>query len=153
MLTSQLHAQMHVEVGVDYIDGSEVLAGVGFYIAPRYALNEKLDVGLQLELNGTLETDPSKAQTTGRIEGGTLPVISAHVIRRFPSANKQDMPYLGLGTGAYLTSGINFRKGIKAGVNLSFGFFLGRSNIGFSSHFVPDANFIQLKYGYRFFRR
>jgi len=147
-----LFAQFHFEAGINYANSSKMIAGVGTYIEPRYALNDNTDLALHLGLTGFIGEDQSRTKSS-RITTGTLPIFLMGLIRHFPTKGAKGVPYLGFGPGLYLSKGINFREGVKLGAGLRFGVFIGRSNIGFTQNFVPDDSFFQLNYGFRILNR
>ncbi|MEP1093796.1 MAG: hypothetical protein ABJG78_01725 [Cyclobacteriaceae bacterium] len=152
LLFFPLLSQSHLEIGINYLNASHSSIGLGAYLEPRYALSENLDLGLRLGLNGFIGEDQSRTKSS-RVTTGTLPLVSGSLIRRFLGEDAKGVPYVGLGPGLYLSEGINFREGLKLGAGLRFGFFIGRSNIGFTHNFVPEDSFFQLSYGFRLLDR
>ncbi|MEP5611938.1 MAG: hypothetical protein ABJP45_06795 [Cyclobacteriaceae bacterium] len=151
LLCLPLLAQLHFETGIN-LGASARIVGVGAFLEPRYAVNNESDLALHLGLNAYLGDDQSRTQSR-RITSGTIPVLLASYIRRFPKDNVKAIPYAGFGPGMYLTSGLNFRKGIKLGAGLRFGLFIGRSNLGFTYNFIQNDSFFQISYGFRILDR
>ncbi len=151
----KLFAQFHLEAGINYLNGASSLNGMGVYLEPRYAVARNADVELHVSYNWFLGYDRERTKS-GRISTGTIPMAVVKYVRHFPNPrSSKDVPYIGLGAGVYLSEGDPQRiEGVQPGVALSFGVFLGRSNIGITQNFVPDKNsFIQINYGFRILNR
>lgn len=150
---TSLNAQMHFELGVNYMDGSFSKVGIGAYLEPRYALNKNVDLALHLGLNSFLGYEQDRTQSR-RITSGQIPVIRFNYIHRFPAEDKTEIPYVGVGAGTYLAVGDpQLFKGVKAGATLSAGLLFGRSNLGLDVNLIPNYSFIVIKYGIRVLSR
>jgi len=153
-------AQFHAELGLnfnspqgDFADAYDL--GVGFYIEPKYALNENIDLGLLISSN---------AFAGGDLTGSTASVSALGMWAILPtftyrfSTNKVT-PYGGLGLGLYSVEGVEvsgFPKGeseSKIGFAPRAGVYLGRLNLGVAYNIVSDFNFLQFNLGVRILSR
>ena len=146
-----LCGQFKFEAGVNVPFSEFITLGAGTYIEPKYQIREDIDLGLHAGI--LTYVGPDNDKNNRRITSGTLPVLATSFMYRIPMTNsRRNQSFIGRAPGAYLTKGINFRGGIKPGVGLRFGAYLGRSSLGFVYHVVDDFNFFQLNYGFMIIR-
>ena len=155
-------AQFHIELGPnfnlpqgDFADSYKL--GIGFYIEPKYAMNENIDLGLYIGSNGFAGEDIAGG---GSVSATAIVPVLATGTYRF--SDGKVTPYGGLGLGMY------FAKGAEVTVNnvttegessTEFGFapragvYIGRMNLGAAYNIVKDANYIQINLGVRILSR
>lgn len=161
LFASTASAQFHIELGPnfnlpqgDFGDAYDL--GVGFYIEPKYAINDNIDLGLVIGSNGFAGADFG-GQSFGAT--GALVILPTATYR---FSTNTVTPYAGLGLGLY-----NF-KGAEVTVNSvtlegesesKFGFapragvYIGRLNLGVAYNIVSDANYLQFNLGVRILSR
>ena len=156
------NAQFHIEFGSnfnlpqgDFADAYDL--GIGFYLEPKYAIHENIDLGLVIGSDGFVGTD-------GKLFGATS-ALSALVIlptATYRFSTNTVIPSAGLGLGLY-----NFKEadvtiaGIrtkgesesKFGFAPRIGVYIGRLNLGAAYNIVSDANYIQINPGVRILSR
>ncbi len=154
-------AQFHIEFpGLNFNSpqgdfGETYDLGIGFYIEPKYALNENIDLGLLIGSNGFAGADidgtNSSADATGVL------VIQPTGTYRFSSSSVT--PYAGLGLGLYSFQAVEI-DGVEIGESESkFGFapragvYVGRLNLGLAYNIVSDATYLQFNLGVRLLSR
>lgn len=132
--------------------GDAVDLGIGGYLEPKYALNEKLDVGLFLGTSifgGTSVSGSSFSATkiTSVLATGDFKVSASKVT-----------PYVGAGLGLYFQDfgsiGVSGQPDIDIGSETKFGFapragvMLGRLNLGLTYNIVSDTNHMAINVGF-----
>ncbi|MEP5612502.1 MAG: hypothetical protein ABJP45_09650 [Cyclobacteriaceae bacterium] len=160
-------AQFHIELGPnfnspqgDFADAYDL--GIGFYIEPKYAINENIDLGLYLGANVFAGGDVAGTNTS--LDAQTLNPYLATGTYRF-STNKVT-PYAGLGLGLYVAKAVDITTTsggvtttIEGESNSEFGFapragvYVGRLNLGLAYNLVKDSNFLQFNLGIRILSR
>ncbi|WP_425392756.1 hypothetical protein [Ekhidna sp.] len=155
-------AQFHFELGPnfnvpqgDFGDAYDL--GIGFYIEPKYAFNENIDLGLVLGTNGFAGADLG-----GQSYGATsaLVVLPTGTYR---FSTSKVTPYAGLGLGLYRFDGaevsvagggsVETEGETKFGFAPRAGVYLGRMNLGAAYNIVSDANYLQINLGVRILSR
>lgn len=166
-ITVTANAQFHVELGLngnlpqgDFSDAYSL--GVGFYLEPRYAMTENIDVGLHLGINAFAGGDIDAAAGGGLgvdsevSAAGIVPVLATGHYR---FASGKVTPYGGLGLGMYFvkTGDVSASTGgtVEGESSSEFGFspragvFVGRMNLGVTYHIAGDLNYLQFGLGVR----
>ncbi|MEP1094495.1 MAG: hypothetical protein ABJG78_05265 [Cyclobacteriaceae bacterium] len=158
-------AQFHIELGPnfnspqgDFADAYDL--GIGFYIEPKYAITENIDLGLYLGANVFAGADIAGVS----LDAQTLNPYLATGTYRF-STNKVT-PYAGLGLGLYVAKAVEVTTTINGVTttdpgesNSEFGFapragvYVGRLNLGLAYNLVKDSNFLQFNLGIRILSR
>ncbi len=155
------NAQFHIELGPnfnlpqgDFADAYDL--GVGFYIEPKYAFNENIDLGLVIGSNGFAGAD---------FGGASYGATSALVIlptATYRFSTNSVTPYAGLGLGLYSFKGAEVtianvttdgESESKFGFAPRAGVYIGRLNLGAAYNIVSDANYIQFNLGFRILSR
>ncbi|MBC6411087.1 MAG: hypothetical protein GDA42_11660 [Ekhidna sp.] len=152
------NAQFHIELGIngnspqgDFGDTYDL--GIGFYVEPKYAVSENIDLGLLIGRNafGGVNDDVNTAKSFNILPTGTY---------RFSTNNVT--PYVGAGLGLYsFDFGSIFGSIIGGGDDTSteFGFaprvgiYIGKLNLGVAYNVVKDLNFLQYNLGIRILSR
>lgn len=159
------NAQFHIELGLnfnspqgDFSDSYDL--GVGFYLEPKYAMSENLDLGLLIASNAFAGADFDQGGVSGSADALGALVIMPTGTYRF-SANKVT-PYAGLGAGLYAFKAASIDVGgttVEGEAETKFGFapragvYLGRMNLGVAYNIVSDANYLQFNLGVRILDR
>jgi len=152
VLAISANAQFHFELGFngnspqgDFGDAYDL--GVGYYIEPKYALSENIDLGLLIGLNGFV----------GAFGLDNLNVTSILPTGTYRFTENKVAPYVGTGLGIYIYKPVVL--GIEGDSESEFGFapragvYIGRLNLGFAYNVVKDLNFIQFNLGIRILSR
>lgn len=158
-------AQFHIELGPnfnmpqgDFADQYKL--GVGFYIEPKYAMTENIDLGLYIGSNGFAGEDFSSGGVSGSASATAIVPVLATGTYRFSTSNVT--PYAGLGLGMYFAKGAEVTFGgttTEGESSTEFGFapragvYIGRMNLGAAYNIVKDANYIQFNLGVRILSR
>ncbi len=153
-------AQAHLELGLNFNSpagdfGDQYDLGVGFYLEPKYAMNENIDLGLLISSNAFAGGDLSGS--TASVSALGMLVIEPTVTYRFSTSSVT--PYGGLGIGYYSVEGVEisgFPKGdreSKIGFAPRAGVYVGRLNLGLAYNIVSDFNFLQFNLGVRILSR
>lgn len=165
LFVSTASAQFHIELGPnfnlpqgDFADSYDL--GIGFYIEPKYALNENIDLGLLIGSNGFAGGDINTGAGTAEVDATSIIAILPTGTYRFSTNNVT--PYAGLGLGMYLAEAFTVdtngdlqsdgREG-EFGFAPRAGVYIGRMNIGAAYNIVKDANYIQFNLGVRILSR
>lgn len=159
------NAQFHIEMGLNFNSpqgdfGDAYDLGVGFYLEPKYATSENLDLGLLIGSNGFAGAD-----FNGQSFGATAALVILPTATYRFSGNKVT-PYAGLGLGLYnfkaadidvtvggTTTTLTGESESKFGFAPRAGVYLGRMNLGAAYNIVSDANYIQFNLGVRILSR
>lgn len=165
MVAFGANAQFHVELGLnfnspqgDFADSYKL--GVGFYLEPKYALNENLDLGLFIGSNGFAGGDVVSGGQTGSAAATAIVPVLATGTYRF--SGSKVTPYAGIGAGMYFARAAEVTVGTvtqtgegesKFGFAPRAGVYVGRLNLGAAYNIVSDANFIQFNLGFRILSR
>lgn len=158
-------AQFHIELGPnfnlpqgDFADSYDL--GIGFYLEPKYAINENIDVGLYIGSNGFAGGDIVQGGVSGSAAATAIVPVLATGTYRFSSNSVT--PYAGLGLGMYFAKAAEVTVGTVTASGESesnFGFapragvYIGRLNLGAAYNIVSDANYIQINLGVRILSR
>ncbi len=158
LFTYTASAQFHIELGPnfnlpqgDFADTYDL--GIGFYIEPKYAFSENIDLGLYVGSNGFAGADVA-GQSYGA--QAIVPVLATGTYRF--STNKVT-PYGGLGLGMYFAKAVevNGTEVGEAGSEFGFapraGVYIGRMNLGVAYNIVKDTNYLQFNLGVRILSR
>lgn len=159
MLLASMSSTAQIRVGLGLTFGSPsgdfadvVDLGVGGYIEPKYAVNEKIDVGLHLA-----------AMIFGGSGGGGTSFTATNIepilaTGDFKISNSKVTPYVGAGLGVYLVDfgsvEISGFPSVDGGSETKFGFapragvMLGRLNLGLSYNIVSDVNYLAFGLGF-----
>lgn len=151
-------AQFHIELGPnfnlpqgDFADTYDL--GIGFYIEPKYALTDNIDIGLFLGSNGFAGADVA-GQSYGA--QAIVPVLATATYRLMDG---KITPYGGLGVGMYFARAVEI-DGVEVGdANSEFGFapragvYVGRLNLGIAYNIVKDSDYLQFNLGFRLLSR
>jgi outer membrane protein W len=157
-------AQFHIELGPsfnlpqgDFADSYDL--GVGFYLEPRYAMTENIDLGLHIGIGAFAGGDLAGGGGDVSAAGITPVLATGHY--RF-STNKVS-PYAGAGLGMYFvkTGDVSVSGGgtIEGTSDSEFGFapragvFIGRMNLGVAYNIAGDLNYLQFMLGVRILSR
>ena len=151
---SQIRVGLGLTVGTPAGDFSDIVdLGIGGYIEPKYALNEKLDVGLHLG---------STFFAGGSLGGSSVSasqVNSFLLTSDFKVSDTKVTPYFGAGLGLYvidfgsIDASANVPE-IDLGSETRFGFapraglLLGKLNLGVSYNIVKDTNYLAFMLGF-----
>ena len=152
------NAQFHIELGPnfnlpqgDFADSYDL--GIGFYIEPKYAFNENIDLGLYVGSNGFAGADLAGASVSAR---AIVPVLATGTYR---ISTSKVTPYAGLGLGMYFAQAVEI-DGVEIGdAESEFGFapragvYIGRMNLGVAYNIVKDSNYLQFNLGVRILSR
>ncbi|MEP1035289.1 outer membrane beta-barrel protein [Ekhidna sp.] len=161
LFTYTASAQFHIELGPnfnmpqgDFGDAYDL--GIGFYIEPKYAMSDNIDIGLVIGSNGFAGAD---------FGGASYGATSALVIlptATYRFSTNSVTPYAGLGLGLYSFKGAEVTSGtvtLEGESESKFGFapragvYIGRLNLGAAYNIVSDANYIQFNLGVRILSR
>lgn len=165
LFTYTASAQFHIELGPnfnlpqgDFADSYDL--GVGFYIEPKYAMTENIDLGLYIGTNGFAGGDIVQGGVTGSAAATAVVPVLATGTYRFSTNNVT--PYAGLGLGMYFQRAAEVTLGTitsegesesKFGFAPRAGVYIGRLNLGAAYNIVSDANYIQINLGVRILSR
>lgn len=159
-------AQFHIEIGLDFnlpvndfSDNYEL--GAGFYLEPKYAVSEKIDLGLYIGANGFAGSEVGT--TSGEVDATIAIPILATATYRF--LTNKVTPYAGIGLGIYSARIINYSESVLGGSNQTeeniseFGFaprvgvYIGRMNLGVIYNSSESLEFWQFNLGVRILNR
>ena len=160
------NAQFHIELGPnfnlpqgDFADSYDL--GIGFYIEPKYAMTENIDLGLYIGTNGFAGGDFTQGGISASAAATSIVPVLATGTYRFSESTVT--PYAGLGLGMYFAKGAEITiQGVgtsEASSESKFGFapragvYIGRLNLGAAYNIVSDANYIQINLGVRILSR
>jgi len=166
MLGYSAMAQFHIELGPnfnspqgDFADQYDL--GIGFYFEPKYALNENIDLGLLVGLNGFVGGDFEVLGVTSSASALAVVAVLGTATYRFTTSSVT--PYAGLGLGLYSFEGAEIsvagavqpktESESKFGFAPRAGVYLGKLNLGLAYNIVSDANFLQFNLGVRILGR
>lgn len=159
-------AQFHIELGPnfnlpqgDFADSYDL--GIGFYLEPKYAMTENIDVGLYIGSNGFAGGDFTQGGVSGSAAATAIVPVLATGTYRFSTNNVT--PYAGLGLGMYFAKGAEITVAgggtVEGESESKFGFapragvYLGRLNLGVAYNIVSDADYLQINLGVRILSR
>ncbi|WP_436517665.1 hypothetical protein [Ekhidna sp. To15] len=161
LFATAANAQFHIELGPnfnlpqgDFADAYDL--GIGFYIEPKYAMSDNIDIGLVIGSNGFAGADFG-----GQSYGATSALVILPTATYRFSTNTVT-PYAGLGLGLYNFKGaevtvnsvtIDGESESKFGFAPRAGVYIGRLNLGVAYNIVSDANYLQFNLGVRILSR
>ncbi|SNT18726.1 hypothetical protein SAMN05421640_2733 [Ekhidna lutea] len=157
---SQLSAQFNLELGFSFNSPTSGFSdvyeiGAGAYLEPGYALNDNLNLGLQIGANGFAGSDIGS--TSGKVDATVVVPVLAKGTYSF--LDSRVSPYLGFGTGMYFAKVATFSESAlggserseenisEFGIAPSFGVNIGRTNLGVAYHSAGDITFLQFILG------
>lgn len=166
IITYSANAQFHIETGVNFNlpinDLSENYEfGAGLYLEPKYAVSDKMDVGLYIGANGFAGKEVGT--TSGEVDATIAIPILATATYRF--LKNKITPYAGIGLGVFSGKILNFSESALGGSsqteeNISeFGFapragvYIGRMNLGVIYNSSESIEFFQFNLGVRILDR
>jgi opacity protein-like surface antigen len=166
VITYSANAQFHIEIGLDFNlplnDFSENYEfGAGLYVEPKYAISDKIDLGLYMGANGFAGSNVGT--TSGEVDATIAIPILATATYRFLS--NKITPYAGIGIGIYSARIINYSESLLGGSNQTeenvseFGFapragvYIGRMNLGVIYNSSESIDFFQFNLGVRILDR
>jgi outer membrane protein X len=133
----QSYKPFKVGLGVLYAipTGDGAGGGVGFYLEPKYNLNDKFDMGLLIE-SALLASDLDGV--SGSISG----VTSYSITGDYMMGSGKTRPFIGMGLGIYSLGSIEFDSQLATG-NIELG-----SKFGFSPRVGINLSHFQLQLQY-----